>query len=479
MDKIYNYKENLPTIYSQNITHLKSLSPNKKNKLLNSLEYSLANSKNKIRYNSLTNEKINFNINNEISNHYLKLSNINDNKDDINFFNKDIVLTNYNSINNSIFRKSKVNDMLKKIKLKNNNIHVFNLTKKQENKSNNLFSNSYYNFLNNLKKKRESLNNIIKIENNQKEKINEYNNKDIQLSSSNAINNIINIKNQSISPEDDNKKINLEILSPIKSLDIKNKNISIKTPNRLSLSTNNTIHNNFSMSNTNRNNVFGISNDKYTAYTNNINNNITNNNFTNKKICPLCNKDVDFYRYRSHINIHPSKIFNWLYLGSFRNACNIKDLKDLKINYILNCAVECENKNLPADINCYHAKINDSPYFQLHTFFDKTNFFINKAKMSGGNILIHCQLGISRSTSCLIAYMIKYLGYTTLTALQYIKKKRPIVMPNFGFIQQLKNYENKININQKKLETENENEINKKNAKKEQNFESFIKLSFF
>ena len=206
MDKIYNYKENLPTIYSQNITHLKSLSPNKKNKLLNSLEYSLANSKNKIRYNSLTNEKINFNINNEISNHYLKLSNINDNKDDINFFNKDIVLTNYNSINNSIFRKSKVNDMLKKIKMKNNNIHVFNLTKKQENKSNNLFSNSYYNFLNNLKKKKEALNtlnNIIEIENKQKEKINENNNKKIQSSLSNSINNI----NNNLFPEEKKKKI--------------------------------------------------------------------------------------------------------------------------------------------------------------------------------------------------------------------------------------------------------------------------------
>ena len=146
------------------------------------------------------------------------------------------------------------------------------------------------------------------------------------------------------------------------------------------------------------------------------------------------------------MNSHPSRIFNWLYLGSHRNACNFKDLKDLKINFILNCAIECEDKNLPSEIKYYHAKINDCPYFQLNSFLDKTNSFINQAKLSGGNILIHCQLGISRSTSCLIAYMIKYLDYSTITALQYIKKCRPHVMPNFGFLQQLKNYENKIKI---------------------------------
>ena len=58
-------------------------------------------------------------------------------------------------------------------------------------------------------------------------------------------------------------------------------------------------------------------------------------------------------------------------------------------------------------------------------------------------------MGISRSTSCVIAYFIKVLGYNVMNALQFIKKKRKQVMPNFGFIDQLVQYEkNNLNMNQ-------------------------------
>ena len=203
-------------------------------------------------------------------------------------------------------------------------------------------------------------------------------------------------------------------------------------------------------------------------------NKINDSNFTNlnKKKCPLCHKMIDIYRFNTHYNLHPSKIFNWLYLGSYQNACNIKDLQDLRIYYVLNCTAECENKDYP-DIEYYQARINDLPNFNISVFFKKTNQFIHQAKASGKSILIHCQLGISRSTTCLIAYMIKYLGYTTINALQFIKTKRPYVMPNFGFLQQLKNYEEKVKFN--KNENNNETNNSNKDQKKEKNFLEFLK----
>ena len=203
---------------------------------------------------------------------------------------------------------------------------------------------------------------------------------------------------------------------------------------------------------------------------NKINDSHINN--LNKKKCPLCHKMIDIYRFNTHYNLHPSKIFNWLYLGSYQNACNIKDLQDLRIYYVLNCTAECENKDYP-DIEYYQARINDLPNFNISVFFKKTNQFIHQAKASGKSILIHCQLGISRSTTCLIAYMIKYLGYTTINALQFIKTKRPYVMPNFGFLQQLKNYEEKIKFN--KNENTNETNNSNKDQKKEKTFLEFLK----
>ena len=170
-----------------------------------------------------------------------------------------------------------------------------------------------------------------------------------------------------------------------------------------------------------------------------------NNNTLNKRKCPLCHKEVDNNRYRFHLNLHPSKILDWLYLGSYRDAGYIKGLKELGINYVLNCAIECLD-SFPSNIKYCHLKISDMPSFHIVPYFERATSFINNAHINNGTILVHCQMGISRSTTCVIAYFIRYLGYTAVDALSFIKRKRPQVMPNFGFLQQLIDYE-KHNLN--------------------------------
>jgi hypothetical protein len=73
----------------------------------------------------------------------------------------------------------------------------------------------------------------------------------------------------------------------------------------------------------------------------------------NKKKCPLCHKEIDQYKLSFHINLHPSQIFPWLYLGSYRNACDKNDLKDLNITHILNCAIECYNRYPNEFVYCH------------------------------------------------------------------------------------------------------------------------------
>ena len=172
------------------------------------------------------------------------------------------------------------------------------------------------------------------------------------------------------------------------------------------------------------------------------------NKSTNIKICPLCHKEKETYKYKYHLSLHPSKILDWLYLGSYRNACDKQEIKDLGINYVLNCALECM-ESFPPGVKYCHLKLNDSPNFRIINYLDKASAFINQAQSNNGIILVHCQLGISRSTTCVIAYFIKYLGYTAINALNFIKQKRTQVMPNFGFLNQLMIYEKK-NLNKDK-----------------------------
>lgn len=64
---------------------------------------------------------------------------------------------------------------------------------------------------------------------------------------------------------------------------------------------------------------------------------------TQTEICSFCNKEIECCIINYHMESHPSKILDWLYLGSYNNATNKKELGYINIKYILNCALECKN----------------------------------------------------------------------------------------------------------------------------------------
>ena len=49
-------------------------------------------------------------------------------------------------------------------------------------------------------------------------------------------------------------------------------------------------------------------------------------------------------------------------------------------------------------------------------------------------------MGISRSTSFVIFYLMKENGWDYNTCIEFIRNKRPIADPNYGFESQLKEY---------------------------------------
>jgi len=73
----------------------------------------------------------------------------------------------------------------------------------------------------------------------------------------------------------------------------------------------------------------------------------------------------------------------------------------------------------------------------MKTFFKTGVEFIDKVRKKGGKVIVHCQVGKSRSVSMVIAYMILYMGYTYNQAYSHIKINRAIANPNYGFVKQL------------------------------------------
>ena len=170
---------------------------------------------------------------------------------------------------------------------------------------------------------------------------------------------------------------------------------------------------------------------------------------SNKRKCELCKKLIDNFLYKLHYLSHPSQILNWIYLGNSKNANNNEDLSNFRISYVLNCAKEVHDRNLPKFIKYCHLQLEDKQDTDIISFFEQAFNFIESAKKNGKKILIHCKLGISRSPSILIAYLIKYMNFTALSALDFVKTKRKQIQPNPGFLCQLCSFERLISKSRK------------------------------
>lgn len=110
------------------------------------------------------------------------------------------------------------------------------------------------------------------------------------------------------------------------------------------------------------------------------------------------------------------------------------------IGAVLTAAIEA-NIHYDHSIIPYHMIVegHDVEHFDLEDYFDEAVKF-TKDSLAVTNTLIHCMAGISRSTTLLIAYLIRYRGMKSDDALNYVRSRRSIVNPNPGFWNQLKQY---------------------------------------
>eukprot|EP00357_Protocruzia_adherens_P008532 CAMPEP_0114987156 /NCGR_PEP_ID=MMETSP0216-20121206/8844_1 /TAXON_ID=223996 /ORGANISM="Protocruzia adherens, Strain Boccale" /LENGTH=273 /DNA_ID=CAMNT_0002349709 /DNA_START=288 /DNA_END=1109 /DNA_ORIENTATION=- len=130
-------------------------------------------------------------------------------------------------------------------------------------------------------------------------------------------------------------------------------------------------------------------------------------------------------------------IVDGLYQGSMYEAKSKKTLQKNGITHIL--AVGTYLKIcFPKDYEYLHISVHDSPDSNLYRFFEQSNAFIEKAITSGGKVLVHCALGVCRSSSLVLAYIIKNKDMSFKRAYDYLREQRQRANPNRGFIEQLK-----------------------------------------
>ncbi|XP_049659531.1 serine/threonine/tyrosine-interacting-like protein 1 isoform X2 [Accipiter gentilis] len=138
------------------------------------------------------------------------------------------------------------------------------------------------------------------------------------------------------------------------------------------------------------------------------------------------------------VEILPAK----LYMGNFKQACDQQIQKDLKIKAQVN--ISEQPATVFAEGSKYlHISVPDSLEADLFSSFATICHFID-AQLDHGAVLVFSSLGISRSSTATMAYLMHSCQFSLKRAWDYVLKCKTNMRPHRGFVKQLSDWETQI-----------------------------------
>jgi len=142
---------------------------------------------------------------------------------------------------------------------------------------------------------------------------------------------------------------------------------------------------------------------------------------------------------------HPGDIF----IGNLEGACSYELCKKNNIAVIMNLSTKAIKKH--PKITYYAFPIGDLPCEDIFSLFNMSSDIIDSHLQAGQNVLVNCNMGVSRSTTIVLAYIIKKTEMELDAALALCRRFRACCNPNPGFIKQLKRYQHQQLTQEKKV----------------------------
>jgi len=139
-----------------------------------------------------------------------------------------------------------------------------------------------------------------------------------------------------------------------------------------------------------------------------------------------------------------NKICTGIIIGNGETVLDLNYLKDAGVTHVLNTAEQHVSVNQASyasrGIQYYGFHVDDLPHCNISRYFHRTTEFIDRAITGGGLVVVNCYMGLSRSSSVVIAYLITKHNMSFDRALDFVRKSRT-VRPNEGFVRQLRDLE--------------------------------------
>ncbi|XP_067940063.1 probable rhodanese domain-containing dual specificity protein phosphatase [Watersipora subatra] len=143
------------------------------------------------------------------------------------------------------------------------------------------------------------------------------------------------------------------------------------------------------------------------------------------------------------VTTYPSLILeDWLYQGTGNQAKRERLIRSMGITHVINISTEF-SCDLPG-VTYLAIRLQDDASSKLLDHFEEIFEFLDGVKRTGGKALVHCNLGVSRSSTATLSYIMLSQTCTLLDAYKFLHHRRPCCAPNRGFFLQLGFFEEYI-----------------------------------
>ncbi|KAK7205461.1 protein-tyrosine phosphatase-like protein [Myxozyma melibiosi] len=130
-----------------------------------------------------------------------------------------------------------------------------------------------------------------------------------------------------------------------------------------------------------------------------------------------------------------------IYIGSLLALQGQRSIKEAGITHILSILRDDVEPRLVADFEHKQIQLDDDEEEDILGVFNECFEFIDEGIAKGGNVLVHCIAGISRSGTICTAYIMRNEKISAPEAIEKIRQSRKIVSPNDSFREQLDIFE--------------------------------------
>lgn len=129
-----------------------------------------------------------------------------------------------------------------------------------------------------------------------------------------------------------------------------------------------------------------------------------------------------------------------LYLGNY-SSISVESIKQYSITHVVNCTKDLPTPARIQGVKFIRVAVDDHPSSKIKKHFDSVLNKMFDAIKTGGKVLVICRAGISRSSTVVMAFLMKFHNMMLRDAHKLVKSQRPKIRPNDGFWRQLIDYE--------------------------------------